>query len=114
VGDIRRSDERASGTFRLSEGGEFSWELAHGARYVERLTMDGRLHSEAGEGSLAALRRRVLRRPAEEIAAVARMLSDWLYPPVVGRPRVGTAADALACAQVIETVEATGIQDRQL
>lgn len=111
--DICRSDERTSGTFRLSAGGEFSWELAHGTRYVERLTLDGKLHSEAGEGFVATLRRRVLRRPAEEIGAVVQMLSDWLHPPVVGRPRVGTAADALSCAQVIETVEATRIQDRQ-
>jgi predicted dehydrogenase len=113
VNDIRRSDERASGTFRLSKGGEFSWELAHGGRYVERLTLDGKLHSEAGESFLSGLRRRALGQPAEEIEAVAQMLGDWLHEAVSGRPRLATLADALSCARVIETVEATENRDRQ-
>lgn len=112
VEEVARTRESASGLFRLSGGGEFRWDVAHGDEYVEELTVDGRVLGGA-PGVLETLGDRVLRRPPQDVRGVERLLSEWAAM-LNGRsaPSLPTGADARACAAVIEAVEREPVQDR--
>jgi len=105
VEEVARGRAAASGVFRLSGGGEFRWEVAHGDQYVEHLTVDDR--ALAGPpGAIESIRDRFLRRPPQVVRGVQRLLSGWAAM-LTGHasPALPTTADARACAAVIEAVE---------
>ena len=105
VEEVARTRESASGTFHLSDGGEFRWDVAHGNGYVEHLTVGGRAPG-GPTGVLQSLGDRVLRRPPQDVRGVGRLLSQWaaMLNGAVA-PALPTLADARACAAVIEAVE---------
>ncbi|MBE0611163.1 MAG: Gfo/Idh/MocA family oxidoreductase [Dehalococcoidia bacterium] len=112
VEEVARTRKSASGLFRLSAGGEFRWDVAHGNQYVEQLTVDGRVLGGA-PGVLESLGDRVLRRPPQDVGGVARLLVEWAAM-LKGSPApsLPTVDDARACAAVIEAVEREPVQDR--
>ncbi len=112
VEEVARTRGAASGLFRLSAGGEFRWDVAHGNQYVEQLTVDGRVLGGA-PGVLESLGDRVLRRPPQDVGGVARLLVEWAAM-LKGSPApsLPTVDDARACAAVIEAVEREPVQDR--
>ena len=103
--DCVRRPNQASGSFVLSAGGIFEWAVEHGDIYSETLDCDGLPYRRSAALSQRLLRR-VLRRPAEDAAAIAEMLGEWSLR-VRGMPTtaLGSGDDARSCAKVIETVE---------
>ncbi len=112
VEEVARARKSVSGLFRLSAGGEFRWDVAHGNDYVEQLAVDGRVLGGA-PGVLESLGARVLRRAPQDVRGVERLLSGWAAMlNGSSAPSLPTVADARACAAVIEAVEREPLQDR--
>lgn len=105
VEDVARGHSSASGVFRLSDGGEFRWEVAHAGQYVEHLSVGGRAVG-GPPGPLESALDRVRRRPPQDVRGVERLLAEWATM-LAGRaaPALPTIADARTCAAVMEEVE---------
>ncbi len=104
--DIRRGRGMAAGTFELSDGGRFSWEVCHGATHIERLTLDGKELVTERISLRERARLRITRGPAAEVVGISRLLRDWLAAQHgSATDSMATVADARACAAVIEAVE---------
>lgn len=107
-----RSPDKISGSFELSGGGRFAWEVAHGTDYREVLLLDGKAVA-VQEPLLSRLRRRLVGGPERPVAAITGMLNDWALAISGSTPlRLAGFADARANAAVIEDVLSARVEER--
>jgi predicted dehydrogenase len=103
VEGLRRDEASLAGVFTLERGGSFAWRVAYGARYRERLAIDGRERVRRPGRRLLPVGRPG---PPEDVVGVARALEAWAALLAGDSDGDGLLGDLAAARRHVELLEA--------